>query len=111
MNQENHKPFNMIQSQISYELTTYQRHEIRYSKVITKHIDLVREELQHREIPFSDVMKITVPKKLLKVHDKMKQQQEFIANNNSPPRDEDLNLLVFKPKKRSAAEWGDAYKD
>ena len=56
-------------------------------------------------------MKITVLKNLLKVHDKMKQQQEFIANNNSPPRDEDLNLLVFKPKKRLAAEWGDAYKD
>ena len=56
-------------------------------------------------------MKITVLKNVLKVHDKMKQQQQFIANNNSSPRYEDLNLLVFKPEKRSAAEWGDAYKD
>jgi len=111
MNQENHKPFNVIQSQIGYELTTYQRREIRYSKVITKHIALVREELQHREIPFSAIMKITVLKNLLKVHDKTKQQREFLAKNNLPPRDEDLKLLVFKPEKRSAAEWGDAYKD
>ena len=56
-------------------------------------------------------MKITVLENLLKVHDKMRQQQEFIANNSSPPIDEDINLLVFKTERGLAAEWGDAYKD
>ena len=59
MNRENHKSENAIQKQSGYELSPYQRREIRYSKVFNKHIELVREELAHREIFFTMKMEIT----------------------------------------------------
>ena len=40
----NHKELNAIQKLTGYEVTSYLKQEIKYSKVLSKHMELVREE-------------------------------------------------------------------
>ena len=106
-----HKQLGAIQKKMGCKLTLYQRHEINYSNVINKHLHLVQKELIHRGVTFINTIKIIECKKLLKQHDKKKQQDKYISKHDSPPKDEDLRLFMFKPIKREAKDWGDAYID
>ena len=42
-----HKDINAIQKQTGYKTTSYGKKDMIFSKVLTKHIELVREELEH----------------------------------------------------------------
>ena len=68
-----HKPYNSIQKETGYELTTYQCCTIKYIKVFTIHVKLVQDEFTHCSIQFLITIKITGYKKLLKNYDKKKQ--------------------------------------
>ena len=48
-----HKRCNAVQSEKGSENTAFMRQEIKFSKVLSKHIELVREELTHLGIEFN----------------------------------------------------------
>ena len=104
-----HKDLNAIQKQTGYEITSYGRKEIKFSKVLTKHIELVKEELEHREICYDESMKIMKLKELLRADEKRKREEKYLLDNGIPSRPEDINLTCFLPLHRDATEWGNAY--
>ena len=85
------------------------RLEIKFSKVLTKHIPLVQSELRHLNIIFDEKLKVNALKQLLRENNKTRKKQEFAIQFNKPARDEDVDLLHFKPMHCSAPQWGDAY--
>ena len=87
------------------------RQEIKYSKVLTKHIDLVRDELTYLRIEFDITLKIRKLMEKLRNHHKIEKRKSFTDLHGHPPRDTDLDLLHFKPKNKTVLEWGDAYCD
>ena len=62
---------NVIQKETSYETTAYLRGEIKFSRVLKKHISLVMRELDHRNISFSDNMIVRDLKQKLRNNEKV----------------------------------------
>ena len=85
------------------------RQEIKYSKVLTKHIDLVRDELTYLQIEFDITLKIRKLLEKLRYYHKAENQKSFTDLSGYPLRDIDLDLLHFKPARRTVLEWGYAY--
>ena len=83
--------------------------EIKYSRILTKHITLVRDELTHLQIEFDPSFKVRKLVGKLREHYKTKQINEFTNLHGHPPRESDLDLLHFKPTHAAVLEWGDAY--
>ena len=106
-----HKRCNAIQSEKGVENTAFMRQEIKYSKVLTKHIDLVRDELTYLGIEFESNLKIRKLMEHLRVYNKTLKQKDFTDLHGHPPRDTDLDLLHFKPRHKTVLEWRDAYCD
>ena len=100
---------NAIQKQTSYQDTPFMRLEIKFSKVITKHIPLLQSELRYLNIIFDAKLKVNALKQLLRENNKTRKKQEFTIQFNKTARDEDVDLLHFKPMHCSAPQWGDAY--
>ena len=105
-----HKNLNRIQRMTGYEDTLFAQREIWYSKLRTKHIDLVRAELTHRNKTFSNDWGITkLTKELLKPHELNRLAQQFKSETGLEARIDDLNQTTFTPMHRSATEWRYAY--
>ena len=100
---------NAIQKQTGYQDTPFMRLEIKFSKVLTKHIPLLQSELRYLNINFDAKLKVNALKTLLRENNKTRKKQEFTIQFNKPARDEDVDLLHFKPMHCSATQWGDAY--
>ena len=56
---EPHKAPNAIQRETGYRDTAFTNQEIKFSKVLSKHIELVKSELRHLRIIFDEATKIT----------------------------------------------------
>ena len=106
-----HKRCNAIQSEKGAENTAFTRQEIKFSKVLTKHIELVREELIYLGVEFDVALKIRKLLGILRDHHKKQKKKSFTDVHGYPPRDIDLDLLHFKPENKTVLEWGDAYCD
>ena len=63
---EEHKASNAIQKTSSNETTPFIHKEIFFSKVLTTHIQLVQNELNHREVNYYSKEKITIIKSKLR---------------------------------------------
>lgn len=68
-----HKPDNTIQQSTGINTTPYACMEIKYTKCVTKHLDLVRDEVQYRGIIFDKKTKIMELKQVLKKDDLTRQ--------------------------------------
>ena len=77
-----HKDLNAIQKKTGYEITSYRRKEIKFSKVLKKHIELVKEELEHCKICYDASMKIMKLKELLRVDKKRKREEKYLLDND-----------------------------
>eukprot|EP00560_Eucampia_antarctica_P002894 CAMPEP_0197840184 /NCGR_PEP_ID=MMETSP1437-20131217/45456_1 /TAXON_ID=49252 ORGANISM="Eucampia antarctica, Strain CCMP1452" /NCGR_SAMPLE_ID=MMETSP1437 /ASSEMBLY_ACC=CAM_ASM_001096 /LENGTH=226 /DNA_ID=CAMNT_0043449749 /DNA_START=1145 /DNA_END=1822 /DNA_ORIENTATION=- len=100
-----HKRCNAIQSEKGSENTAFMRQEIKFSKVLSKHIELVREELTHLGIEFDLTIKIRKLMEKLRNYHKSVQTKTFTDIHGYPPRDIDMDLLHFKPGHRAVLEW------
>ena len=104
-----HKEDNAIQKQAGIDTTAYGRREIKYSRCLTKHMNLVRAELNIRQQQFDESMKITELRRLLKQHEVEMQTKKILDDTGLPPIPESLNTTHFKPQHCPADEWGDAF--
>lgn len=75
---ETHNDLNNIQAERRYKYTASRRNEIRFTKVNTKHIELVREELTHLGIVFEPALKIGKLVDALRLYHKEKQKAMYI---------------------------------
>ena len=107
-NQPN-KPLNTIQRMSGIEITPHARREIKYTKCLTKHIDLLRAELTFRGVTFNEKAKVMELKRLLKKDNTDRQRTAILQKTNVPARDGELDFTYFKPLHRPAVEWGSAY--
>ena len=107
-NQPN-KPLNAIQRMSGIEITPHARREIKYTKCLTKHIDLLRAELIFRGVTFNEKAKVMELKRLLKKDNTDRQRAAILQKTNVPARDDDLDFTYFKPLHQPAVEWGSAY--
>ena len=92
-----HKPDNAIQRLTHIDTTPHACREIKYTKCITKHIDLVRAKLRFRGIIVKEKTKIIVLKRILKTDNMVRQGAEIQQTTNAPARDDELNATYFKP--------------
>ena len=93
-----HKELNWIQKMTGYEDTAFVRREIWYSKLRTKHLDLVREELRHRNIEYSNDWGITkLTKDLLKPHELNHLAGSFLHETGQEAQADELNQSTFSP--------------
>ena len=106
---KNHKPENTIQRQTGIDTTAYGRREIKYTRCLTKHINLIRAELTTRNEQFDDSMKIMQLRRLLKLHEIKTQTEKILTTTGSLPNSDALNQTHFKPVHRPADQWGDAF--
>ena len=103
------KPDNAIMKLSGVDATPHGRREVRYSKCLKKHIELIRSELLFRSVEFREADGIMALKRLLKANEKDRQAAEILLNTNAPAQPEELNGLFFKPLHRPAVEWRDAF--
>ena len=103
------KPDNAIMKISGVDATPNARREVRYSKCLKKHIELIRSELLFRSVEFREEDGIMALKRLLKAHENDRQAAEILLNSNVPARPEEINGLFFKPLHRPAVEWRDAF--
>ena len=104
-----HKNLNAIQKQKGYETTSFLKEEIKFSKVITKHMQLVKDELDHRQLTYEITDKITVLKNILKQDEYSTKAKAYELETGLPAKPVNIDNLHFSPRLRSAPEWGDAY--
>ena len=90
-----HKDLNAIQKQTGYEITLYKRKEIKFSKVLTKYIELIKEELEHCKICYNASMKIMKLKELLRADKNRKREEKYLFDNGVLSQQEDINLTMF----------------
>ena len=102
-------PDNAIMKIVGVDATPHARREVRYSKCLKKHIELIRSELLFRSVEFREEDGIMALKRLLKAHENDRQAAEILLNSNAPARPEEINGLFFKPLHRPAVEWRDAF--
>ena len=103
------KPLNAIQRMTGIETTPHARREIKYTKCLTKHIDLLQTELTFRGVVFDEKDKVMALKRLLKKDNTDRQAADIFNRTSIPARDEELDFTYFKPLHRPAVEWGSAY--
>ena len=88
---------------------TFINHAIKFSKFLSKHIQLVKSELCYLRIIFDRVTQITALKYMLNDHNTKVKHQKYPAAKNVPTRNTDLDLLCVESEHCKAADWGDAY--
>ena len=72
-----HKELNNIQKMNGYETTPYLRKKIKFSRVSTQHIMLVKNELNHHAIDHNDDVKTMVLKKKRKENEIATRKNNF----------------------------------
>ena len=103
------KDSNRIQRMSGFHSTAYTRKEIRFSRCLKKHMDLVKAELIFCNLKYDDRTGIIALKSILKKDEKRIKTEQFLLETNAPPREEDIDEKHLKPRHRPADEWGDAY--
>ena len=104
-----HKPPNTIQKMTGIDTTPHAKREIKYTKCLTKHINLIQAELQFRGIQFDEKAKVMELKRILKKDSMDRQTAHILETTNVPARPVELDTTYFKPIHRPAEEWGSAY--
>ena len=104
-----HKQYNSIRNEIGSENIASIQQEIKFSKVLTKYITLVPDELIHLGIEFDPTLKIR--KLTEKLRNNHKSEKIYISTtlHGFPSCDIDLDLLHFKPQHTSVVGWGGTY--
>ena len=85
------------------------RHEIKCTKVLTKHIALVGDDLIHLGIELDSTLKIKKLIEKLRNHHESQKTNRFANLHGYLPRDIYLDLLHFKLEYRPVVEWGNKY--
>ena len=98
------KPLNAIQKMKGLDTTPHARREIKYTRCITKHIDLITAELNFRGVIFEEKKKVMELKRLLKKDNIERQAANILQTTHIPARTEDLDATFFKPLHRPAVE-------
>ena len=104
-----HKPPNTIQKMTGIDTIPHAKREIKYTKCLTKHINLIQAELQLRGVQFDEKTKVMEFKRMMKKHNMDRQAAHILETTNIPTRLEELDETYFKPFHRPAKEWGSAY--
>ena len=92
-----HKPDNTIQQLTNIDTTPHARREIKYTKCITKYIDLMRAKLRFRGIIVKEKTNIMVLKRILKAYNITRQAAEIQRITNAPTREDKINTTYLKP--------------
>ena len=92
-----YKPTNYIQRLTGLNTTPYAQREIKYTKCIMNHINLVTAELRFRGIMVKEKTKIIELKRILKIDNMARQAVEIKRTTNTHTRDDKLDATYFKP--------------
>ena len=95
-----------MQQVTGYDITTDMQGHVQYTKLGTRHIPFVREEIHAREGIFNEKDKIKkLAKILLALETEIQKKEIQDKTGNEYPSDEMLNTKTYRPKCRPANEY------
>ena len=92
-----HKPENVIQRMSGYDITPHGQREIKYTRCIKNHIDLIHGELEFRGVRFEMGTGIMQLKKQLKEQNMDAQTAAILERTSILALNDNIDVTYFKP--------------